>query len=288
MQFLEPQPSSISKIFLTSIKLYIYSIPKLLGLVLILALLGIAMQLLVNPHWPATAETESFELNNNLFYIPLIYILYLAIYTQIIYIIKNTENQRKHIFIESLAVGFKKLPTILLLITWCTILISLVYLLWIPTCLLISAVLNFSLVSHTTSIDGMFQNADILEQTNQLFILAIMVPSLFFGLLWSMSFNFIMLDSLGSYAALKASQSLVWAFYWRTFFILFLPIIAWTITTSFVFAEASHSIYMQLAHITVNAFMTPYFVVLTYVQFHDLKLRKLKNATRSANPKPTQ
>jgi len=90
---------------------------------------------------------------------------------------------------------------------------------------------------------------------------------------------FIVIDSLGALAALKASHNLVWGHWWRTATIFMAPVVMMMVCyvilglmTAFLFAD--DSFVPSIINMFFSAFTTPYFFTLGYVQFHDLKMRQ--------------
>jgi hypothetical protein len=102
---------------------------------------------------------------------------------------------------------------------------------------------------------------------------------LFFG-------YFILLEDKSSYQSLKASHSLVWGYWWRTFLIFFIPLFFISIfiypTLGFLISLFVRIInnYFLMRHFSdiifalLTVFVIPYYFVLGYLQYLDLKLRK--------------
>ena len=107
----------------------------------------------------------------------------------------------------------------------------------------------------------------------------LVIPGIIFLFSMGLFIYFIVIDSLGGYASLKASDKLVWGYWWRNMAVVIVPVIvilAVTIAMTILVAllginnKSLISVVMNL----VSACFLPYFLTLGYVQFHDLKLRK--------------
>jgi hypothetical protein len=116
-------------------------------------------------------------------------------------------------------------------------------------------------------------------------LILLVVPGVILSLSLAFYLYFIVIDSLGGYAALKASHSLVWGNWWRTMTVFMAPFIVMMVIlisigllvgflgAAFIQNPAAASI-LGIVNNIVSAFITPYFFTLGYVQFNDLKLRK--------------
>lgn len=115
--------------------------------------------------------------------------------------------------------------------------------------------------------------------------LILIVSLLFFGFL-------ILLEDQGIFESLMSSHRLVWGNWWRTNLVFFIPAFALTVVLGIVFAfmfsnsiatdatatDNLQNIMEMMPTVFVgfgilNAFISPYFVVLAYLQYLDLKLR---------------
>jgi len=116
----------------------------------------------------------------------------------------------------------------------------------------------------------------------------LLIPGLILSLSLAFYLYFIVIDDMGAYAALKASHQLVWGNWWRTaavftvpglvlvalYFVLFF--VVGLLSAGFASIPGLESLINALANL-LSALITPYFFVLGYVQFRDLKLRKWGN-----------
>lgn len=243
MRFLATEPASIAKILDTSIKLYVASFSRLIGIFSILAVLYIAMGLLtlkLQPD-PSAPSTEAMELLNEnlpllLGFIAVITLLSFVLYAAMIYRLDNVANDRDDSFMEAASVGLRKFPAMFLAMMLYIVAVML------GTVLLI-------------------------------------VPGIILMMSLAFYLYFIVIDSHGGYSALKASHSLVWGHWWRTMTIFTVPMIIWfavLFTLGFLLAilAAGNQTLIQILMNLLSVIFTPYLFALGYVQFHDLKLRK--------------
>lgn len=242
MSLLATQPVSIAKILDNSIKLYTAAFPKLIGFFLILAVfyisLGLLGQAMVSGQ--STAPAEAYLLGMMPMLMALIFIFSLlsfVFYLAMIYRVDNVANQREDSFIEAMKVGFKKFPSMFLAI--------IIYIIVVTVGLLL-----------------------------------LVVPGIILMLSMAFYLYFIVIDSLGGYAAIKASHSLVWGHWWRTMAVFMAPGIVLVVLYAGClmlagFLGAKDSAFLGGISNLLSAFITPYFYTLGYVQFQDLKLRKL-------------
>jgi hypothetical protein len=99
-----------------------------------------------------------------------------------------------------------------------------------------------------------------------------MMSLIFFG-------YFILLEDFGVIQSLTASHRLVWGDWWRTNIVFFVPGFIFFIIVFVMFflgaliADPS-SMVLTTSSDLLSAIATPYFSVLGYLQYHDLKLRK--------------
>jgi hypothetical protein len=96
----------------------------------------------------------------------------------------------------------------------------------------------------------------------------------------SLSFFFLLitLESLNAYASLKASHTLVWGHWWRTVGVYIAPVVA-LVLMFFVIGVltalgGSNQYVAQAISSFLAAIAGSFFLVLGYVQYNDLKLRK--------------
>jgi len=247
MQFLASEPVSIGKILDISIRLYRVSFNKLVGLILLMTAIYVSQSLmterLIGDPSAGGAEAHALMLSKLPMAMGYILISSLAVFViqlAAIYRIDNIIQQREDSFIEALLFGFKKFPAMLL-----------------------------GVILYTLAIMG----GTIL----------LVVPGIVLTLSMMFYIYFIAVDSLGAYASLKASHNLVWGHWWRTLSVYMAPGIITTavffaLVTLLAFLGASDSTAANLMTTVISdlalAVFMPYFFVLGYVQFHDLKLRK--------------
>ncbi|WP_235557300.1 hypothetical protein, partial [Methyloglobulus morosus] len=110
------------------------------------------------------------------------------------------------------------------------------------------------------------------------FILLV-IPGIIVSLSMVLSIYFIVLDSLGGYASIKASHKLVWGHWWKTATVFTIPTIIICILYGIFGALAAYmgtdkKLAIDITIQIISAFTTPFLVSVGYVQFHDLKLRK--------------
>ena len=249
MRLLASQPVSIAKILDTSIKLYVASFNKLIGFFLIMAAFyiatGLFTQQLIRGQTANPAEAQPAVLAN----LPLFW-------------------------------GFVLVFTLMSFVLY----IAMVY--------RIDNVVNEREDSFMEALQVGFKKFPSMILAVFLYSIAmtvglilLVVPGVILSLSLAFYLYFIVVDSLGGYAALKASHSLVWGNWWRTMTVFMAPFIVIMIIfmtvglligflgAVFIQNPASASI-LGIVNNIVSAFITPYFFTLGYVQFNDLKLRK--------------
>ncbi len=240
MQYLASQPVSVAKILDTSFKLYKASFPKLLGYFIILTALYMLMSYLVDVFMPIPdnpTELPNFEdirKVSGVFF--LVTLVSLIIYSAIIYRVDNVAHDRDDSFSEGLSVGFKTFPKMVVAV----ILYS------------IAMVLGFILL---------------------------VVPGLILSLSLYLYIYFIVLDDMGGYESLKSSHDLVWGQWWKTATVFTIPGVILIIIFGFIgmiagFASGGSATLIEFFSNLVTAFATPFFYIVGYVLYHDLKLRK--------------
>lgn len=243
MRFLATEPVSIAKVLDTSLKLYVASFSKLIGIFSILAVLYIAMGLLTlklqpNPSAPPTAAAELLSENLPLLvgFVIVFTLLSFVLYAAIVYRLDNVAYERDDSFFEAMTVGLKAFPSMFFAVILYIVVVMLGYILLI-------------------------------------------IPGIILTLSLAFYLYFIVVDGYGGYGALKASHSLVWGHWWRTTAIFTVPMIimiAAMFTLGFVMAilSAGNQALLQILMNLLSVIFTPYFFALGYVQFQDLKLRK--------------
>jgi hypothetical protein len=247
MPILPQQPSNVTEILSASLKLYAESFTKLIGYSLLVFALNRLLAVFVTDAMPvvdATLDPEE-QMTAMLQVLPsMLGIIFIAIlfscvlYSAMIYRIDNMVNKRQDDFIEVLLSAVKKFPTIVVAGILYTIAIT------IGSILLV--------------IPGII----------------LMISLAFCG-------YFILLENMGGYESLMASHRLVWGDWWRTNIVFFIPtfilfIIFFTIAffsgISGTTAEPSNA--LDIVSDLLGAVISPYFYVIGYLQYHDLKLRK--------------
>lgn len=247
MSFLPQQPSNVTEILSASVKLYAESFTKVIGYSLIVFVLNSVLSGFITDAMPAVDTTLDAEeqmaaalamLPASLSIIFIAILISCVFYSAMIYRIDNVVNQRDDDFVGVLMLAVKKFPAIIVAGILYTIAITIGSLL-----LVIPAII-------------------------------LMISLAFCG-------YFILLEDLGGYESLMASHRLVWGDWWRTNIVFFVP----TLVIFIVFfmmaffggitdptAESSST--LNIASELLAAVITPYFYVIGYLQYHDLKLRK--------------
>lgn len=248
MRILTSGPASIAKLLDTSIKLYAASFSKLWGFMLAAVALNMASGLLMQPFTDKQHADVPSGGHLLLIVVGILFasIAVLTLYAAMIYRVDRLANQHEGDgYWRTLQIGFKKIPSMF----WAGFLYSLATLIG---------------------------------------LILLVIPGV--ALMLSLSFYtfFIVVESLGGYAALKASYALVKGFWWRTVGVFMAPGILFVV---FYFALGlvaavimaifkgnggmeGAKLIVQLIYNVLSGFITPYFFVLGYVQYHDLKLRK--------------
>jgi hypothetical protein len=247
MSFLPQQPSNVTEILSASAKLYTESFPKLIGYSLILFVFNSVISSFVNDAMPPIDTTlepaeqmaAALQMLPSSLSITFIAILVSCVfYGAMIYRIDNVVNQRDDDFVGMLLLALKKFPVIIVAGILYTIAIT------IGTLLLV--------------IPGMI----------------LMISLSFCG-------YFILLEDMGGYDSLMASHRLVWGDWWRTNIVFFVPTLILVIIFMVIgffggitdpTAESSDT--LNIIFELLGAVITPYFYVIGYLQYHDLKLRK--------------
>ncbi len=248
MSRLSQQPSSVNDILFASFKLYAESFTKLIGYSLIVFAINRCFSIFIEDYMPIDSTLSSEEQMEAVLQITpsllgIIFIIILCscvFYSAMIYRIDNLVHGREDSFIEVLLLAVKKFPAIILAGILYTVAIT------IGSILLV--------------IPGMI-------------------------LIISLSFcgYFILLEDMGGYESLMASHRLVWGDWWRTNWVFFVPSI---IFLTFLFGigffvslaadpiNSSSSNLLDIGSELLTSVITPYFYVIGYLQYHDLKLRK--------------
>lgn len=249
MQILPSQPVSIAKILDASIKLYIASFPKLIGFFLIMAACYIASGLV-------SAQLVNVQADNS---------------------VANPEA----------------------LLTLLPLYIGLIIILSLAT-LVFYAAMVYRMDNVANGREDTFMEAlqlglkkfPAMLMAITIFTIAMMgglvllvIPGIILMVSMGFYIYFIVIESLGGYAAIRASHALVWGDWWRTTAVFMAPGIAVTILyftlvmlATFLgkglTAGSNVTGFAEIIANVLSAFITPYFFTLGYVQFNDLKLRK--------------
>lgn len=240
MQYLASQPVSVAKILDTSFKLYKASFAKLLGYFLILTALYMLMSYFVDVLMPipdTPTELPNFEdmpKVSGVFFLGSL--LSLIIYSAIIYRIDNIAHDRDDSFSEGLGVGLKTFPKMII------------------------AVILYSI-------------ALVLG------LILLIVPGLILSLSLYLYIYFIVLDDMGGYESLKASHDLVWGQWWKTATVFTIPGVIFIVIFGLMgmlagFLGNDNTTLIEIITNLLSAFATPFFVIVGYVLYNDLKLRK--------------
>ncbi|MDD1611273.1 MAG: hypothetical protein LUO95_11975, partial [Methylococcaceae bacterium] len=109
----------------------------------------------------------------------------------------------------------------------------------------------------------------------------LVIPAIILIISLSFFWYFILLEDKGSYESLMASHRLVWGDWWRTNIVFFIPSLILVIAL-FIVAffnglfdptpEPSNT--LDIGTDLLIAIIMPYFYVVGYLQYHDLKLRR--------------
>ncbi len=242
MNVLANEPTSIAKILDASFKLFKLSFTKLIGLGLLSGIISASSSYFTAGMFGglATEDMSGLSANLPLFLGAIIFVLFLlfVIYGAMIYRIDNIAKQQDDTVMEAILFSLKKSPRMLLaLILYYIAMVLAMFLLVIPG-------------------------------------LILMISLSFFP-------YFIILEVPSAYQSLKSSHKLVWKDWWRTMGVFTVPsILIMIIIFVFGFVAAFTGIGeegMGLVEASMNMLSSiymPYLMVLGYIQFHDLKLRK--------------
>ena len=246
MPILPQQPSSVTEILSASFKLYAESFTKLIGYSLLVFALNRLLAVFVNDAMPvvdATLDPEEqmtamMQVLPSMLGITFIAILFSCLfYSAMIYRIDNVVNKRQDDFVAVLLSAVKKFPII------------------------IAAGILYTIAITIGSI-------------------LLVIPGIILMISLAFCGYFILLENMGSYESLMASHRLVWGDWWRTNIVFFVPtfilfiffIIAFFSGISGTTAEPSNA--LDIISDLLGAVISPYFYVIGYLQYHDLKLRK--------------
>ncbi len=246
MYRLSQQTCGIFEIFNNSLKLYSACFTRLIGYGLAVSALSAVMGMLTEtlvPLEPASSDGEQVAMIQAmpaLMAIILIFsLLSCIVYAAMIFRIDNYEQGREDSYVEGLWLGLRKFPAIVLA--------------------------------------GLLYTIAIVAGT-----LLLVIPGVILVISLSFCGYFIILENAGGYASLIASHRLVWGDWWRTNAVFMLPgvmLIIFFIIVGFIGAFLDQLIPNSYGILNIlidlmTAIIMPYFYVLGYVQYRDLKLRK--------------
>lgn len=255
MPTLPQQPSDVADILSASVKLYKESFTKIIGYSLIMFAFNSFLRFFMTDAIPvpdttlspdAQMEQQMEALSQalpSLLIVTGVAVLFACIfYGAVLYRIDNVARGRTDDFSEVLLQAVKKLPAVILAGILYTIAITI----------------------------GSF---------------LLVIPALILMISLAFSWYFILLEDKGVYDSLKTSHRLVWGDWWLTNLVFCVPVIVLSIVfTILIFLNGSFDPATDPASFSfnglnvisdlLNTFITPYFIVLGYLQYHDLKLRK--------------
>ena len=242
MQLLPSQPVSIGKILDTSIKLYTASFTKLLGFFLIMAVfyvsLGLFSDQLLSGQPTNPADVSAFMLAKMPMLMSVIFIASLLTFVFYIAMIYRIDNVANQRDDDFIE----------------------------------------ALVIGFKKFPAVLVAVILYTIVVMVGFIMLVVPGIILSLSLAFYIYFIVLDSLGGYASLKASHNLIKGNWWRTMTVFMAPsIIMMAIYFPMImladFVGANNNTLISVVTNLLSAFITPYFFTLAYVQFHDLKLR---------------
>lgn len=109
----------------------------------------------------------------------------------------------------------------------------------------------------------------------------LIIPGIILSLSLFFYHYFIILEDKTAYQSIIASHKLVWKDWWRTTgvyavpsIILIIIFIGFGLIIGFMPANENYSIWIQIILDLLSGIYLPYLYILSYVQYHDLNLRK--------------
>jgi hypothetical protein len=283
MRTLPQQPSSIAEILLASFSLYKNSFTKWIGYGLIAFVIAKLNHVTFMPDSygfdfvtnidnpmrsiPTPPDYDPWSILINDYIVTMIKFAAISlIYSAMIYRIDNQINGQKDNFIETLLQIIKKSQSIILATVFYAVITTIVAILifWISPIFMTILMASIPWQLSESTGYGIF----FLVSSATIPISAII------SLLFSFFGYFVLLEKLSSFESLKASCQLVWGQWWRTF-LVFLPFaIPFFGIRLILFDVYSKSFINYGLSLILIAFVIPYFFVLGYLQYQDLKLRK--------------
>jgi hypothetical protein len=290
MTTLPQQPSSITEILIASFRLYKNSFTKWIGYGLIAFVIAKLNDVTFMPDsygfdfvGRIRLSMQSIQLQYPHDYNPwsilikdyivtmIKFVAMSLIYSAMVYRIDNQINGQKDNFVEALLLVFKKSPSIILATVFYAVITTIVATLifWISPIFITVLMLPWN-TSESTGYGIFF-----------LLSLATIPGAAIISLLFSFFGYFVLLEKLSSFQSLKASCQLVWGQWWRTFLVFLtfaipffgIRFILFAIDDQGYYGGSNNSLNHSLSLILM-VFVIPYFFVLGYLQYHDLKLRK--------------
>lgn len=244
MRILASEPASIAKLLDISIRLYRLGFSKLVGFMLFISMLYLADGLLLQPlgekFWRmAMIDPHYYPLAFSLMICPW-FMTVCTCSAAIIYRVDAFANQRETRLMDVVKIAVNKM---------------------LP----------------------MFLGVMLYVLATTAGFLILLIPGIILMLSLSFYDCFIVLEALPPQAALKASFTLIKGFWWRTATVYVTPNILVMVCNFAVAMLMSHlggaadsmanTVANLMSHF-VAGLITPYFLILGYVQYHDLKLRK--------------
>lgn len=293
MTTLPQQPSSITEILIASFRLYKNSFTKWIGYGFIAFVIAKLNDVTFMPDsygfdfvGSIRLSMQSIQLQYPHDYNPwsilikdyivtmIKFVAMSLIYSAMVYRIDNQINGQKDNFVEALLLVFKKLPSIILATVFYAVITTIVATLifWISPIFMTVLMLGLSAWIKTESAG---------YGVGFLLSLATIPGAAIISLLFSFFGYFVFFENLSGFQSLKASYQLVWGQWWRTFlvFLIFaipffgIRFILFAIDDDGYYGGSNNSLNHSLSLILI-VFVIPYFFVLGYLQYHDLKLRK--------------
>ena len=241
MQFLASQPVSIAKVMDISIKLYKAIFKKMIGYFLILAGFGIVSNFILHQLIPLQQANPGITPSSAYIGLLFIYVFSFSLVSFIFYsALIYRMNNLVHQRDDSFSDGLK-----------------------------------FGLKKLFPAFVGfIFYTIALIGGT-----ILLVVPGIIVSLSMAFFLYFVVLDSLGGYASIRASHKLVWGHWWRTATVFTIPSVIVFILYFLLgglagFIGTNHKLAIDTIIQVISAFTTPFFISVALVQFHDLKLRK--------------
>jgi hypothetical protein len=250
MPTLPQQPSNVTELLSASFKLYVEGFTKFIGYSLIIFAFNRLLSFFVADLMPLDPNLDQDQqiatvmqaLPVLLGVIIVAALFSCVLYSAMIYRVDNVANGRDDDFMELIVLSTKKIPAVLL-----------------------SGILYAIAITVGT--------------------LLLVVPGVILMISLMFCWYFILLEDMGAYDALMASHRLVWGDWWRTNMVFFVPALVFLLFFFIVgflvalggFLGNTNPVLTHILDIgsdLLAAVVSPYFYVLVYLQYRDLKLRK--------------